>query len=152
MQYYLYKQGTLTGPVGSEKLDDLKKSKKLMEYHWVIDNESQTWKSLCDAPGDNPFKMSQENMKDRSLSGAFFIAKNAYSGIIRNFHSFGVELVLKDQKNPLRGLSELKSIFLNLCDETNFTFVNAKAFMESQEVAEDGLHVRFHWDQQEVAL
>jgi len=152
MQYYLYKHGSLTGPFGEEKIEDLKKTKKLMEYHWVIDSASQTWKSVCDAPANNPFQLSEKNMKDRSLSGAFFIAKNAYSGVIQSFHSFGVEIVLKNQKNPLRGLSELKSIFLNLCDETNFTFVNAKAFMQSQEVSDDGLHIRFHWDQQEVVL
>ena len=152
MQYYLYKQGTLTGPVTAEKIEDFKKSKKLQEYQWVIDSESQTWKSICDAPSENPFQMSHKNMKDRSLSAAFFIAKNAYSGVIKQLHSFGVEIVLKNQKGMLRGLSESKSIFLNLCDETNFTFVNAKAFIQSQEIADDGLHIRFNWDQQEVAL
>ena len=152
MQYYLYKQGTLTGPVASEKLDEMKKSRKLMEYHWVIDSESQTWKSISETPADNPFLISQKNMENRSLSAAFFIAKDAYAGEIRSFHSFGVEIVLKGLKNTLRGLSERKSIFLNLCDETHFTYVNAKAFMQTQEIAEDGLHVRFNWDQQEVSL
>jgi hypothetical protein len=52
----------------------------------------------------------------------------------------------------IRGLSESKSIYLNLCDETNFTFINAKAMIQSQEMADDGLHLRFNWDQQEVAL
>lgn len=152
MQYYLYKKGTLTGPISAEKIEDYKKSHKLQEYQWMIDSESQTWKSICDAPKENPFQMAQKTMKDRTLSGAFFIAKNAYSGVIKQIHSFGVEIVLKNQKGMLRGLSETKSIFLNLCDETNFTFVNAKAFIQSQEIAEDGLHVRFNWDQQEVVL
>ena len=152
MKYYLFKQGALTGPVSAEKLEEMKLSNKLYEYHWLIDSETQTWKSITEAPGTNPFKISQQKMKDRLLSGAFFIAKNAFAGEIRSFHTFGVELVIKDQKTPLRGLSELQLINLNLCDETNFTFINTKAFMESQEVAEDGLHVRFHWDQKEVAL
>jgi hypothetical protein len=152
MKYYLYKQGTLTGPVASDKIEELKISKKLFEYQWMIDDESQTWKSICETPKENPFQISQKNMKDRTLSGAFFIAKNAYSGEIRTIHSFGVEIVLQHQKSILRGLSEFKSIFLNLCDETNFTFVNAKAIVQSQELTEDGLHIRFSWDQQGVAL
>lgn len=152
MQYYLYKQGTLTGPVDTEKLEDLKTSRKLYEYQWMIDSESQTWKSICDSPGENPFKISQKNLKDRILSGAFFIAKKAYSGEIRSIHSFGVEIVIAKQKGMLNGFSENKSVFLNLCDETNYTFVNAKAFVQSQEIADDGLHIRFNWDQQEVAL
>jgi len=152
MQYYLYKNGTLSGPFNEEKLEDLKKSKKITEYHWVIDSESQTWKSVSAPPSSNPFKMSEKNMKDRTLSGAFFIAREAYAGEIHNLHSFGVEIVLKNQRNTLRGLSELKAIFLNLCDETHFTFMNAKAFFQSQELAADGLHLRFHWDQQEIAL
>lgn len=152
MQYYLYKPGTLTGPVAVEKIEELKKTKKLYEYQWMIDSESQTWKSICETPKENPFKISQKNLKDRTLSGAFFIARNAFVGEIKQMHAFGVEIVLKNQKTPLRGISETKSIFLNLCDETNYTFVNAKAFLQSQEFAEDGLHVRFNWDQQEIAL
>lgn len=152
MQYYLYKQGTLTGPVDGEKMDELKKSRKLFEYQWMIDSESQSWKSICEVPRDNPFRMSEKNMKDRQLSGAFFIAKTPYIGEIRQIHSFGVEIVLQNQKGLLRGLTESKSIFLNLCDETNYTFVNAKAIIQSQEYASDGLHIRFNWDQQEVSL
>ncbi len=152
MQYYLYKKGTLTGPVTAEKIEDYRSSKKLQEYQWIIDSETQSWKSICEAPKENPFQISQKNMKDRTLSAAFFIAKNAYSGVIKHLHSFGVEIVLKNHKGILRGVSESKSIFLNLCDETNFTFVNAKAIIQSQEIAEDGLHIRFNWDQQEVAL
>jgi len=152
MQYYLYKQGKLTGPLESDKIEDLKKSKKLMEYQYMIDNESQTWKSICETPKENPFQISLKNMKDRTLSAAFFVGKNAHSGNITQMHSFGVEIVLQDQKSMIRGLSESKSIYLNLCDETNFTFINAKAMIQSQEMADDGLHLRFNWDQQEVAL
>lgn len=152
MQYYLFKQGTLTGPISAEKLETLRQSKKLQEYQWVIDSESQTWQAITQAPKENPFQMAQKTMKNRSLSAAFFVAKNAYSGVIQQLHSFGVEIVIKNQKGMLRGLNESKAIFLNLCDETNFTFVNAKAIIQSQEIAEDGLHLRFNWDQQEVAL
>ena len=152
MQYYLFKQGTLKGPLTSDKIEELTKNKKIFEYQWMMESESQVWKTICESPNENPFHMSQQNMKGRTLSGAFFIAKNAYSGEIKQFHSFGIEMVLPLQKSLLRGLSDNKSIFLNLCDETNFTFVNAKAFIQSQEIAEDGLHIRFNWDHQEVSL
>jgi hypothetical protein len=152
MQYYLYKQGMLTGPVPTDKIEELKKTKKLYEYQWMIDSESQTWLSICQPPKENPFNISQKNMKDRRLSGAFFIAKTPYIGEITQIHSFGVEIVIQNQKSLLRGLTDAKSIFLNLCDETNYTFVNAKAVLQSQENAADGLHIRFNWDQQEVAL
>ena len=152
MQYYLYKPGTLRGPIPADKVEELKASKKLFEYQWMIDNESQVWKSICDMPSENPFHLSQINTNGRMLSAAFFIAKNAYSGEIKQLHNFGVEILLPFQKNILRGLLESKSIFLNLCDETNFTFINAKAFIQSQEISADGLHIHFKWDQQEVAL
>ncbi len=152
MQYYLYKHGTLAGPFPIDKIDELKKSKKLFEYQWMIDSESQIWKSICETPRENPFQISTKIKGNRILSGAFLIAKKAYSGEIRKIHSFGMEIVLQGQKSLLRGISESKSIALNLCDETNFIFVNAKAFIQNQEMAEDGLHLHFNWDQQEVAL
>lgn len=152
MQYYLYKQGTLTGPISSEKLEELKKSKRFYDYHWMIDSEQQTWKCISDSPAENPFQLSKNNLKDRSLSAAFMVSKKAFTGEIKNLHSFGVEIILKGLKHSLKGLSDKKSISLNLCDETNLTFVNAKALPQSQEMAEDGLHIIFNWDQHEVLL
>ncbi len=152
MQYYLYKQGTLNGPLTLEKIEELKKNKKILEYQWIIDSESQSWKSLSETPKENPFNITNHNIKDRVLSAAFFIGKNAHAGNIIKMHSFGVEVLLKQQKGLIRGISELKSILVNLCDETNFTFINAKAIIQSQEMTKEGLHVRFNWDQQEVTL
>ena len=118
----------------------------------MIDQESQIWKSITEPPKENPFQISNKNIGERSLSAAFFIAKNAFAGEIKQIHSFGIEMLIRNQKSILRGLTESKSIFLNLCDETNFTFVNAKALIQSQEVSREGLHLHFNWDQQEVSL
>lgn len=152
MQYYLYQPGQIDGPFNSNRLEDLKKSGKLRQYHWMIDSESQIWKSISDAPTENPFETAQRTMRGRLLSGAFILANEAYSGRITNLSSFGIELVIPQFRKFLRGINQSRALMLNICDETNQVFVNVRAQLHSQSQTEEGLILKFNWENQGVSL
>lgn len=152
MNYYLYKNGRLTGPITSEKLEEWKRNGKYFDFHWIIDSKQQIWRSVGGPPAGNPFHVPKHSADARSVSAAFSVSKDTYVGEVARLDSFGVDVVLKNVKRLLRGYDEHRIITLNLCDEINLVFVNAKVFLQDQKLTGKDLEIRFHWDEGAVVL
>ena len=140
---YLFKAGRLIGPVSEQKIEDLRKSKEIYQYSWMMDEANQKWTPIDEMPKENPFQASLTTLKERVLSGAFLNRTNPVTGIVRGLHSFGVELFIEGTKTP--ALNERSTYLMNLIDETNLKSTNAEVIYQSQEKTSDGILLRFNW-------
>ena len=151
MKYYLEQNGSITGPYSDLQIAEFKLSKKIGQYHWIIDSDSKTWKYIHEVPNENPFNLSEEPAMNRRLSAAFIFFQNPFVGEVFRIHSSNLEMLIRNRNSPIRGLSLKSRIRLNFCDETNLVFKNSAATIESQEVLEDGLHIKIIFEDKEMA-
>jgi hypothetical protein len=142
-RFYLFRNGRLVGPVSSEKVDSLRKSKEILQYSWIMDEELQRWSPIDAMPAENPFQATLSTLKERTLSGAFLNRTHPITGLIKGIHSFGVELLVDGSKS--QPIAEHSTHLLNLIDETNLKSSNAEVIYQGQEKTSDGLLLRFTW-------
>jgi hypothetical protein len=147
---YLFKAGRLIGPVSAQKVEELRKSKEIYQYSWMMDEDSQRWTPIDEMPKENPFQASMTTLKERVLSGAFLNRTSPVTGIVRGLHSFGVELFISGTKAP--PLNERSTYLMNLIDETNLKSTNAQVTYQSQEKTTDGILLRFNWRDEPTPL
>ena len=143
--FYLFKSGTLVGPVSEEKLSQLRSSGELQRYSWIIDDTHQTWAPVISIPTENPFEASRERMSERHLSGAFIFMNKPYLGLVKGMHSFGVEVLLCEPGFKTNSIPANTVLHLNLADETNENAVNAKVIFQSAENHSEGTILRLGW-------
>ncbi len=144
-QFYLFKSGLMVGPVTTEKLESLRSSGELSKYSWIMDDVNQTWQPVITMPGENPFQTTKDTLKARDLSGSFVFSKHPYLGMVKGIHSFGIELLMNLKVSRIAGLKTDTVLQLNLVDETNAQWVNARVVFQSAEEQADGLLLRFGW-------
>jgi hypothetical protein len=147
---YLLKTGHHVGPVSAQKIEELRRTKEIYLYSWMMDESSQRWLPVDEMPKENPFQASLSTLKERSLSGAFLNRAHPISGMIKGLHSFGVELLVEGSK--LFALMEKSIHLLNLIDETNFKSSNAEVIFQGQEKTSDGILLRFTWRESPTPL
>ena len=142
-RYYLFRAGNLIGPVSAQKIDNLRRSKEISQYSWIMDEEHQRWAPVDEMPHENPFQATLSHLKERTLSGALLNRNQTFSGIIQGIHSFGLELLIAGKKTFSVALQSAH--LLNLIDETNLKSTNAEVIYQGQEKTADGLLLRFTW-------
>ncbi len=144
-RYYLYKDGSLLGPLNEDQLNALKVSKKINQYSWIIDEAKQSWSPITAAPSENPFQMTEKAIGKSELTGAFVFMKQPFLGVIQGIHSFGVELLVK--QTALKSLSLIPEsiIRLNLADETNSKEFHTQVKYQGSERHPEGILLRFGW-------
>ena len=144
-RYYLFKAGRLVGPLTGAKVEELRQSKKILEYTWIMDETSQTWTPIDTMPKENPFQATLSTLKERSLSGAFLWRDQTCSGAIKGIHSFGLEMLLPTGNSSAQKLQSNSVHVLNLVDETNLKGANTEVIYQGQEKTDEGTLLRFSW-------
>ncbi len=144
-RYYLFKAGRLVGPVTSHKIDELRLSKEILQYSWIMDEAKQSWTPVDEMPKENPFEATLATLKERTLSGAFMYRDSAFSGEIKGIHSFGLELMLPKDNRSVNHIQNNSIHLLNLIDETNLKSSNAEVVFQGIEKVADGNLLRFTW-------
>jgi hypothetical protein len=149
-RFYLFKSGRLVGPLSASKVEELRKSKDLYQYSWMMSEENQSWMPVDEMPSENPFRATLSTLKERTLSGAFLNRAHPVTGIIKGIHSFGLELLTPGSK--LISILEHSIHLLNLIDETNLKSSNAEVVFQGQEKTESGILLRFTWRESPTPL
>ena len=142
--------GRLLGPLSEQKIEAMRQSKEIFRYMWIMSEQDQRWLAIDDMPSENPFQVTVDALKERTLSGAFMNRSHPVSGIIKGIHSFGVELLVEGQK--FVSLLEQPFHMMNLIDETNHKSSNAEVVFQGQEKTTDGILLRFAWKEAPIAL
>ena len=151
-QYYLFKSGTLVGPITEEKLKQLQTSGEILRYSWIINNNEQTWAPITSSPAENPFQSTQKTLGARDLSGVFVFMNRPYLGIVKGIHSFGVEVLLKERDLKSNSIPADTVLQLNLADETHGNAVNTQVIFQSMENHVEGVILRLGWATAPVQL
>src|SRR6185369_4026367 len=63
-RYYLFKAGQLSGPFSADRVNQMRASRELNTYSWIIDEGSQKWSPVDDMPKNNPFEASLKSLSD----------------------------------------------------------------------------------------
>lgn len=144
-KYYLYKNKKLVGPISQQKLDQLRTQNELLQYHWLIDSETQQWVSIDPLPTENPFLKTEQAVANRELHAAFLTKLNAFSGKILGLHSYGLELFIPHAFLKQLGLKNQDQVPLNLIDLSNQKFINTHGIFQTAEQQENGLVIHLTW-------
>ncbi len=150
-RYYLFKAGRLVGPLTGAKVDELRQSKKILEFSWIMDETTQTWAPIDQMPKENPFQATLSSLKERTLSGAVLWRDQTLLGSIKGIHSFGLELLVTGNSSAQK-LTQNSVHTLNLIDETNQKGSNSEVIYQGHEKTEEGILLRFSWRDAPSAL
>ncbi|MBC7397256.1 MAG: hypothetical protein H7333_07410 [Bdellovibrionales bacterium] len=144
-RYYLFKAGRLVGPVTGTKIEELRVSKEILRYSWIMDETSQSWSPIDTMPTENPFEATLATLKERTLSGAFVYRDLPFTGEVKGIHSFGLELMLPKDNRSVNHIQNNSVHLLNLIDETNLKSSNAEVIFQGIEKLTEGSLLRFIW-------
>jgi hypothetical protein len=144
-QFYLYRAGSMIGPINQERLTSLKASGDLNKYTWIIDADAQKWMPIDAMPQENPFQMTQKVVGNREISGAFLFGNEAFSGTIQGIHSMGLELRMTHVDLRSMKIAPQTVLPLNLIDETNDQTLTTTVIFQGAEIQNEGVLVRLGW-------
>lgn len=144
-RFYLFKAGRLVGPVTSHKIEELRLSKEILQYSWIMEESKQTWTPIDEMPKENPFEATLTTLKERTISGAFLYRDAAFSGEIKGIHSFGLELMMPKENRTVSHIQNNSVHLMNLIDETNLKSSNAEVIFQGIEKLAEGTLLRFIW-------
>ena len=144
-RYYLFKAGKLVGPVTGLKIDELRLSKEILRYSWMMDESTQAWTPVDEMPTENPFEATLTTLKERTLSAAFLYRDSAFTGEVKGIHSFGLEVMVPKESRSVNHIQANSIHVLNLIDETHLKSSNAEVIFQGLEKIAEGIILRFMW-------